>query len=399
MEVLVFLAAVATVLCGALVAVPLVWNPRGELNQAVAVPGLLLGLWSVAVAMLLQAPDQETAWFWYRLGAVGSILDPPAILWLILTLAGTPTRRRLVLMVPFVLLNGILLYGALTSEFWYSGFHKTSLGMVGIPTNLPAWVAFYGIAAVYVWAYLFFNTWTDRPTARLQWVARTMGRGLMLSIALYMASLGCELLWGYPQVSGFAYVVMVYALGFTIFRYGLLDRQPRFAALDLLLAVDTAIAVADHEGRIVRANSAFTHRMGDQGARLEGLPLKTLLPGAEGAWNLLRQGQDEVVVDSTWGTIVLTASRDEFGDLGGASVRVRGDEDAAARNLQVVGLSDRETAIALLLSQGLSNRQIAEKMLIAPSTVRVHVSNIYGKTGASNRAELVRLVVGEAPSP
>ena len=39
-----------------------------------------------------------------------------------------------------------------------------------------------------------------------------------------------------------------------------------------------------------------------------------------------------------------------------------------------------------LLARGLSNRQIAEHLVIARKTVDNHVEHIYAKTGASNRA-------------
>ena len=39
-----------------------------------------------------------------------------------------------------------------------------------------------------------------------------------------------------------------------------------------------------------------------------------------------------------------------------------------------------------LLARGLSNRQIAERLVIARKTADNHVEHIYAKTGASNRA-------------
>ena len=40
-----------------------------------------------------------------------------------------------------------------------------------------------------------------------------------------------------------------------------------------------------------------------------------------------------------------------------------------------------------LLATGRTNQQIAEELVIAPSTAAKHVANIFGKTGAANRAE------------
>jgi DNA-binding CsgD family transcriptional regulator/pimeloyl-ACP methyl ester carboxylesterase len=51
------------------------------------------------------------------------------------------------------------------------------------------------------------------------------------------------------------------------------------------------------------------------------------------------------------------------------------------------GLSAREIEVLRLLAAGRSNQQIADELVISPNTVNRHVSNIYAKTGAANRAE------------
>ena len=53
-------------------------------------------------------------------------------------------------------------------------------------------------------------------------------------------------------------------------------------------------------------------------------------------------------------------------------------------------LTERETEVLQLLAQGLANKQIALALGISEHTVKFHVSSIYSKLGASNRAEAVR---------
>ena len=50
-------------------------------------------------------------------------------------------------------------------------------------------------------------------------------------------------------------------------------------------------------------------------------------------------------------------------------------------------LSPREQEVLTLLAGGLTNQQIAEQLVIAPSTAKRHVINIYNKLGVNNRAE------------
>ncbi len=50
------------------------------------------------------------------------------------------------------------------------------------------------------------------------------------------------------------------------------------------------------------------------------------------------------------------------------------------------GLTQREVEVLRLLARGLSNKEIAERLVISPKTVGNHVEHIYGKIGSSNRA-------------
>ncbi|GAA1982364.1 helix-turn-helix transcriptional regulator [Isoptericola halotolerans] len=52
-------------------------------------------------------------------------------------------------------------------------------------------------------------------------------------------------------------------------------------------------------------------------------------------------------------------------------------------------LTDREEQVLELVAQGLSNRQIGERLYISTKTVSVHVSNVLAKLGVSGRAEAV----------
>ena len=52
-------------------------------------------------------------------------------------------------------------------------------------------------------------------------------------------------------------------------------------------------------------------------------------------------------------------------------------------------LSDRELEVLRLVAAGLSNQEIAKKLVIALSTVKTHINSIYGKLSAQNRTQAV----------
>lgn len=63
------------------------------------------------------------------------------------------------------------------------------------------------------------------------------------------------------------------------------------------------------------------------------------------------------------------------------------------RRTNLNGLTAREQEVALLITKGLTNRQIAERLVIAPRTAENHVQHIFDKVGVSSRAQLAAWVV------
>jgi DNA-binding CsgD family transcriptional regulator len=56
-------------------------------------------------------------------------------------------------------------------------------------------------------------------------------------------------------------------------------------------------------------------------------------------------------------------------------------------------LTSREIEVLHLLAEGLSNKAIAGRLGISDQTVKFHVASVYGKLGAVNRTDAVRLAV------
>ncbi len=67
--------------------------------------------------------------------------------------------------------------------------------------------------------------------------------------------------------------------------------------------------------------------------------------------------------------------------------RAAGPERAPADPAEALGLTSRERDVLRLVSDGRTNRQIAEELFISPKTASVHVSNILAKLGVSGRGE------------
>lgn len=56
---------------------------------------------------------------------------------------------------------------------------------------------------------------------------------------------------------------------------------------------------------------------------------------------------------------------------------------------EIVGLTERDTELLRLVSSGLDNTRIAQRLYISPKTVRNRLSELYAKLGVRSRAEAV----------
>ncbi len=115
----------------------------------------------------------------------------------------------------------------------------------------------------------------------------------------------------------------------------------------------------------------------------------------------LRNGAAGVVLKSRPADVLLRAIRAVL--AGGAWVErttVAGVfPSAAVHDHAPAGkLTRREMQIVELVSQGLQNKKIAERLSITHTTVRHHLTSIFEKLSITNRMELMRYAFGETRS-
>jgi DNA-binding NarL/FixJ family response regulator len=60
-------------------------------------------------------------------------------------------------------------------------------------------------------------------------------------------------------------------------------------------------------------------------------------------------------------------------------------------------LTPREYEIVLLIARGLSNKEIADELVISPATAARHVANILAKLGFSSRTQVASWAVRHEP--
>ncbi len=67
---------------------------------------------------------------------------------------------------------------------------------------------------------------------------------------------------------------------------------------------------------------------------------------------------------------------------------VDGAESSLEARIAALGLTDRQAEVTRLTARGLSNREIANRLHVSPSTVKRHLENVYRHTGVGSRGAL-----------
>jgi DNA-binding NarL/FixJ family response regulator len=94
---------------------------------------------------------------------------------------------------------------------------------------------------------------------------------------------------------------------------------------------------------------------------------------------------------------MLTAARERFaalgaqpfvercaGELSASGIRCK-PADGRARH---AGLTPQEGAVARLVAQGLTNREVAAQLVVSLNTIEYHLKNVYSKLGITSRSQL-----------
>lgn len=171
-------------------------------------------------------------------------------------------------------------------------------------------------------------------------------------------------------------------------------RNPGLASLEALALRCRAVAEGDVDG-LVRAASAYrsTQRSHERALACEDAAVALAEVG--------RAGEVEALADEA---LSLYAGLRAERDIARTQARLRGTGVHRARRGSRAratagwgALTPSELRVAELAAAGLSNREIAERLVLSRHTVVTHVSNVLGKLGLRSRLELAAARAAERP--
>jgi DNA-binding CsgD family transcriptional regulator len=80
-----------------------------------------------------------------------------------------------------------------------------------------------------------------------------------------------------------------------------------------------------------------------------------------------------------------------FATRAAAELRASGETARKRDPSTLTTLTPMERQVAQLVSQGMSNKEVAAQCWVSPRTVEFHLRNVFTKTGVASRGELAQL--------
>jgi DNA-binding CsgD family transcriptional regulator len=59
--------------------------------------------------------------------------------------------------------------------------------------------------------------------------------------------------------------------------------------------------------------------------------------------------------------------------------------------IETLGITPRELEVLQLIAEGLSNKEMAERLFVSENTIKTHTSRVFDKLGASRRTQAVQI--------
>lgn len=377
---------------------------RSTLNKSMAFLGLAYSVYALAYIWIFGASDRTSIWFFLQLSTFALlVLVLPSCFWADLIFAQVGLRLRLLLTVPLAFLYGMLFFYGLSHPLIYVDFVPTAWGNYGIVSPDRAWLgvtALYASQSVLAWWFLL----RERRKTESRRIRKLIGVLVAGSIVLALVSTAQDVVsraLQWPGLEVFQGLLTTGLLFFLMARYRYLRSDTVTLEREILQAMKEAVVQFEPNLAIRKINPITKVIFRSTDSDLLSREFTSLFDQPE---TILQEWQRAVRAKKTTELVgvsvrnsdvelVLAPSFDQFGDLVGGVALIR-KNDLFESTFAQYGITAREREVLIMLMRGYNRKEIAESQFIAPSTVKNHIHNIYEKTGASNRVELLLMLGG-----
>jgi PAS domain S-box-containing protein len=251
-------------------------DPKSRLNRAFVLLAASFAVWALTYSFYYGAPNEQTAFFWYKISGLGRYLYPVFLLQIALILTKRDIRNNLFFQILIYVPAIIFLYGTFNTPFFIHDLVRINSEWYEILNTNSYWLLFYLLYnAVYdICALLLIAIWgyksTDLRNKKQSQIIFLTGLLAFIvggTIIILIPMLGIFLFPSIPQLSA---VILFLGTFYAIVRYKLLILTPAIAAEEIVARITDLVIFMDSEGKIVKINQQMEKTLGYEQSELQG---------------------------------------------------------------------------------------------------------------------------------
>ena len=388
--------------------VGLTLDPKAKFNRAFVIYTIIISIWSFADIFYNLPISENAAWFWYKVEAIGWCGMIFAIIYMFLVFSNYYDKTPLFFKV-LIIVYPIFLYILILNN---QGFVKSfSQGQFGKIENIDiSSISFY---MVYLGSIissiigLFFVFRARKKSTSKRYKAQAKGLIIVSIISSFFGPFSniAPTLFGlkFPPLGSLFVIIFIGGIFFLMNRYRLMRLDFNLLKNEISDSISDIVVIISPEQKILEVNKilfektnydveyitqrmfsdfiidkeAFAENLNDAIKQKEKIKIKQAL--------LKTLNGIEIPI-----SILICPIFDKFDDYIGAIIICKMMNEFE-KVINLYKISPQEKKITLYIMQGLSNREIGEKMELSEGTVKNYIYNIYKKTNSSNRIDLVQL--------
>lgn len=365
------------------------WQSR--LNLDFFIVCMMFAAWTFCHIFTFSDLGAGTKEFWTRLNYVPYSIFPIYTLKFFLRISGLFERKWIkrsfywfVWIVPVLVIYQSLVHNAIARGFplgfWFNlSFYSCLLYNL---TSITA-VVFWGVRSK-----------SKREKSQALFISISAIVAILVSsIADYYSGFSGE----FPSLAPLTVLIWVICIVYIMAKYRFLRLTPSFIGKEIIDSIDDVVYLIDNNENIIFSNPPGLDLLENRQLSLESLSeLIVDYDSFKKKLETVRKNDSEMVfnrliINTRDGQIALDirmkSITDNHDDMLG--IMMIGKQVWGISQLRDdYGLTSRQTEIIFYLMSGITNSEIGEKLQIAETTVKGHVTNIYNKLGLSNRYEL-----------
>ena len=384
-------------------------DKKSETNRIFFFMCLSLALWTFCAIMMLTSNDKKYSFLWLKIVTFGFIPFTAVLFHFCLVLTKIIKIKKIFYLLIY-LPTVILMYGNLTSFIVYKNFIKIDNHWELILAKGSPWLIFYTI-------YLCFNIFLSCLLLFL-WYKKTdsikQKKQALIILITYFITATFDILEGIliPAFTSYnsrgmaqvGMIILMIGIWYAIVKYRFLSITPEFVSKDLIENIDESVILLNDSFNIIKINPATEKLINLKSEDIKSSPISEIISEHKSITdeinNMIKEdhktfssrihyitgNNKNILMDIKFYVI-----KDKYNDLIG--IMLIGKEVKELKQFRSkYKITKRQEEIIRMIINGKLNKEIAQSIGVAESTLKGHITNVYNKLGVTNKIELLNLL-------